>query len=246
VKFLYRLFVRFLVVVVILSLLSLGYLHLYGFPDFLKDLLLSELQRAGYAAQFTSIRLDIFRGVVATDAKFADAKAPDKPLAQIDELELQFSVKRLIHKQTFIRAIHIANAVITIPTPPDENGPAKFTASDAYATFKFEDDGSIRVDRLTGVYCGIRLNVSGRIKPRSASTTNNASAKVPTGGGQFLFFTKAVRELNQCQVTLPRNSIWILTSIWRNRLSGMWWRSCAAASFSIATSILTPQASILR
>ncbi len=202
-RFLYRLFVRFLVVVVVLSLLSLGYLHFYGFPDFLKELLLSELQRAGYAAQFTSIRLDLFRGVVATDATFADAKTPDQPLAQIDELELRFSVKRLIHKQTFIRAIHIANAVIAIPTPPDENGPAKFTARDAYATFKFEDDGSIRVDRLTGVYCGIRLNVSGRIKPRSASTTNNVSAKAPTGGGQFLFFTKAVRELNQIQVTLP-------------------------------------------
>src|SRR6266404_362100 len=187
----------------ILSLLSVGYLHFYGFPDFLKGLLLSELQRAGYAAQFTSIRLDVFRGVVATDATFADAKTPDQPLAQIDELELQFSLKRLLHKQTFIRAIHIANAVIAVPTPPDENGPAKFTASDAYATFKFEDDGSIRVDRLTGVYCGIRLNVSGRIKPRSASTTNNVAAKVPTSGGQFLFFTKAVRELNQCQVTLP-------------------------------------------
>src|ERR1017187_8896159 len=191
--------------VVLLLVLSLGYLHFYGFPDFLKQVLLSELNRVGYAAQFTSIRLDLFRGVVATDATFADAKTPDQPLAQIDELELQFSLKRLIHKQTFIRAIHIANAVIAIPTPPDENGPAKFTASDAYATFKFEDDGSIRVDRLTGVYCGIRLNVSGRIKPRSASTTTTtpATAKVPTGGGQFLFFTKAVRELNQIQVTLP-------------------------------------------
>ena len=191
--------------VVLLLVLSLGYLHFYGFPDFLKELLLGELQRAGYAAQFTSIRLDLFRGVVATDATFADAKTPDQPLAQIDEVEMQFSLKRLLNKQPFIRAIHIANAVIAIPTPPDENGPAKFTASDAYATFKFEDDGSIRVDRLTGVYCGIRLNVSGRIKPRSASTTTTtpATAKVPTGGGQFLFFTKAVRELNQCQVTLP-------------------------------------------
>src|ERR1017187_3734415 len=115
---------------------------------------------------------------------------------------MQFNVKRLIHKQPFIRAIHIANAVITIPTVADENGPAKFTALDAYATFQFEDDGSIRVDRLTGVYCGICLNVSGRIKPRSASrtTANPATATVPTGGGQFLFLTKAVRELNQIQV----------------------------------------------
>ncbi len=192
-----------LALVVVLLLLSLGYLHFYGFPDFLKQLLLNELTRAGYAAQFTSIRLDLFRGVVATDATFADAKTPDQPLAQIDELELQFSVPRLIHKQNFIRAIHIANAVIAIPTPPDEQGPAKFTASDAYATFKFEDDGSIRVDRLTGVYCGIRLNVSGRIKPRSASPTTQTTGTAPTGGGRFRLLTKALREINQIQVTLP-------------------------------------------
>jgi AsmA-like protein len=204
VKFLYRLFVRLLVLVVFALLLALGYLHFYGFPDFLKQVLLDELQRVGYAAQFTSIRLDLFRGVVATDATFADAKTPDQPLAQIDELELQFSVTRLIHKQAFIRAIHIANAVIAIPTPPDEQGPSKFTASDAYATFKFEDDGSIRVDRLTGVYCGIRLNVSGRIKPRSASsTTTQTTVAAPANGGRFLFLTKALRELNKIQVTLP-------------------------------------------
>lgn len=189
--------------VVFALLLALGYLHFYGFPDFLKQVLLNELQRVGYAAQFTSIRLDLFRGVVATDATFADAKTPDQALAQIDELELQFSVRRLIHKQAFIRAIHIANAVIAIPTPADEKGPSKFTASDAYATFQFEDDGSIRVDRLTGVYCGIRLNVSGRIKPRSASPTTQATAAVPASGGRFLFLTKALRELNQIQVTLP-------------------------------------------
>src|SRR5271170_6080626 len=110
-----------------------------------------------------------------------------------------------MHRQSVIRAIHIANAVIAIPTPPDENGPAKFTASDAYATFQFEDDGSIQVDRLTGVYCGIRLNVSGRIKPRSASPTTQttATATEAPSGGRFLFLTKAVREINLIQVTLP-------------------------------------------
>ncbi len=187
-KFLYRLFIRFLVVLVVLALVSLGYLHFAGFPDFLKEYLVSELYRAGYATQFGSIRLDIFRGVVATDATFADAKTPDQPLAQIDELELQFSLKRLLHKQSVIRAIHIANAVIAIPTPPDENGPARFTASDAYATFQFEDDGSIWVNRLTGVYCGIGLNVSGHIKPRSATPLNQAKANAPGDGRKAVSF----------------------------------------------------------
>jgi len=188
-----------------LVLLSLAYLHTFGFPQFLNDFIVGELRKAGYAAQFGSIRLDIFRGVVATDAVFADARAPEQPLVRIDELELKFSWQRLIHKQNAIRAIRIANAEVAVPTPPDEAGPAQFTASDAYATFEFRGDGSIQVDRLTGVYCGIRLNVSGRIKPRAISAIAEAAtpAQASAGKGQFLFVTKAVRELNLIQVTLP-------------------------------------------
>ena len=204
VKVLLRLLVRLIAVLVVLVVLSLGYLHFFGFPGFLKDFLVGELRRAGYAAQFGSIRLDLFRGVVATDATFADARTPDQPLAQIDELELRFNLGWLIHrKQNPIRAIHIANATIAIPTPPDEQGPAKFTASDAYATFAFGDDGSVRVDQLTGVYCGIRLKVSGTIKRGAPTALPAPAAKPPSTRGQFLFLTKGVRELNRIQVTLP-------------------------------------------
>jgi hypothetical protein len=205
VKVLFRVLVRFAIVLVVLLVLSLGYLHFYGFPGFLKEALIGELRKAGYSAQFGSIRLDLFRGFVASEATFADVRSPEQPLAQIDELELQFNLRRLIHKQNPIQAIHIANAVVAVPTPPDENGPAKFTASDAYATFELSDDGSVRVDRLTGVYCGIRLNVSGFIlrgAPPPTTATSTAPPP-PVNRGQFLFLTKAVRELNRIQVTGP-------------------------------------------
>jgi hypothetical protein len=208
VKVLFRLFVRLMITVLVLALLSLGYLHLAGFPPFLKDFLVGQLRQAGYAAQFSSIRLDLFRGVVATDATFADARTPGQPLAQIDELELRFNLRRLINKQNPIRAIHIANAIVAIPTPPDEEGPAKFTATDAYATFEFGDNGTIRVDRLTGIYMGIRLYVSGVVKrggpaPAPSTAPAQAAPNPPANRGQFLFLTKTVRELNRIQVTLP-------------------------------------------
>jgi hypothetical protein len=200
---LFRFLVRLTGLVLVLALLSLAYLHSVGLPEFLKQVLLNELKRAGVAARLGSVRLDVFRGLVARDAVFADAKAPEQTLAQIDELELQFSLWRLIHKQNAVQAIHIASAEIAVPTPPDEVGPAQFTASDAYATFRFADDGTIQVERLTGVYCGIRLNVSGRIKPRSVAAAPEAAPKPPVDRGQFRFVTKAVRELNRIQVTLP-------------------------------------------
>ena len=62
----------------------------------------------------------------------------------------------------------------------------------------------VRVDTAYGVYLGIRLNVSGLIKPGAPSPAPaQAAPKPPANKGQFLFLTKAVRELNRVQVTLP-------------------------------------------
>jgi hypothetical protein len=198
-----RFLVRFVVTLVVLVSLALAYLHAVGFPEFAKRLLISELRKAGIEARFGLIRLDVFRGVVATGAVFSDANAPGQTLAQIDELQLQFNLWRLLHQQRAIQAIHIASAELAVPTPADEEGPAQFTASDAYATFQFADDGTIQVDRLSGVYCGIRLNVSGRLKPRTTAVATGALSKPSEARGQFFFMTKAVRELNRIQVTLP-------------------------------------------
>ena len=202
VKFLAKLIVRLVAILAAVILLTLAYLHVYGLPEPLQKFLLEQLAQAGIAAKFSSIRLDLFRGVVATDAVLADAREPDQTLATIDEVQLEFDIKRAMNRKNVLSAIRIANAVMSVPTPPDQKGAEEFTASDAYATFNLTDDGVIEIDRLTGVYCGIRLNVSGRVRPRTAAA-EEPPRKPEAGKGQFQFITKAVRELNQIQVTLP-------------------------------------------
>jgi hypothetical protein len=195
---------RLLALLAAVTLLALGYLHAFGLPEFLKRPLLRQLAQRGIAAQFASIRLDLFRGVVATGAALADATAPEQTLAQIDELELKFNLRRLLRGQpTILDAIRIANAVLSVPTPPDEHGAEQFTASDAYATFRFEDDGTIGIDRLTGLYCGIQLNVTGRLKPRAITETPPPPEKPAEQRSPFVFVTKTVRELNRIHVTRP-------------------------------------------
>jgi hypothetical protein len=181
------------------TLFTLAYLHAIGFPGFLTKGVVDQFAKRGLAAQFGLIRLDLFRGVVATDAVLADAKTPDLPLLQIDELEIQLNWRRLIHRQNAVDAVRIANAVITVPTPPDEIGRQYLTAEDAYALFKFENDGTIRVDRLTGLYCGIRLNVTGQFKPGAEQRPPAAE----TEERPLVFLTKTVRELNRVQVAKP-------------------------------------------
>lgn len=184
---------RIVSLVVAVLLLTLAYLHVRGLPPQVTAFLVKQLARAGLATRFDSLRLDLYRGIVATNAVLADARSPDRPLIQIDEVQLQLSLRRLWRRENPITALKIANATISVPTPPDEHGPAAFTAQSAYATFQFDADGAIRVDRLLGVYCGIRLYVSrGRIMPSRAPATAGAKPN-------FTFLTAIVRELNRIQ-----------------------------------------------
>ncbi|HUK81733.1 MAG TPA: AsmA-like C-terminal region-containing protein [Verrucomicrobiae bacterium] len=201
-KRLFRFLARLFVVVLLLSVVSVVYLNLHGFPPFLKQFVVDELWHYGYAMQFGTIRLDLLRGVVATDAVFADAKEPDQALAIVDEVQLLWSWRRLLRRQNPLDAIRIANATVSVPTPPDEVGPSQFTALQAYATLKFEDDGTIQIDQLTGVYCGIALHMTGRIKPRAA-TPGEALKRVEAAKSPFTFVTKALRELNSLRITAP-------------------------------------------
>jgi len=63
-----RFLVRFVVVLVLLALGALVYLHTLGFPQFARDFLLGQLRKVGIEARFGTIRLDAFRGLVATSA----------------------------------------------------------------------------------------------------------------------------------------------------------------------------------
>jgi hypothetical protein len=181
-------------------LLTLAYLHTVGFPGFVRQFVRKEFARRGVAVQFVNLRLDVLRGVVATGAVLADAKVPDRPLAEIDEVQLLWNWRRMLRRENAVDAIRIANAKVSIPTPADEIGPEVFTAHNAYATIRFEDDGTIRLDQLTGLYAGIRVNLSGRLLPRAAAPVLQP---VPTPPGAetkpLSVVTKVVRELNRLQ-----------------------------------------------
>ena len=170
------------------------YLDRHDFPPAVVRHVEAQFLQRGIAAHCKSIRLEILRGVIATDAALADAREPDHVLARIDRLQIEWDWHRLLRGENAINDLRIANANVAVPTPADEIGPEVFTASDAAATLRFPEDGVIQIDQLTGIYCGIRMRMHGRIKLRTAGTL--AGKKSLTGQSQFVFITKALRELN--------------------------------------------------
>ncbi len=194
----FRFFGRLIGVVVVVALVGLAYMHVAGVPPRLIRLLEAQITRTGVALRFAAIRLDLFRGIVATQMELADARAPAETLVEVDEVVIVPDWRGLAQRRQPLRAVRITNATIAVPTPPDEQGSALFTAQDAYATVLFREDGAVVLDRLTGLYCGIQLYVTGQLKPAGPEARLQ-----PQGPSPFRFVTKVVRELNRVKVSAP-------------------------------------------
>lgn len=207
VRLVFRLMRRMLGLLVAAVLLLLAYLHAVGFPQVFQQFVRREFARRGIEAQFANIRLDLLRGVVVSGMRLASRSAPELTLAEVDEVQLQWNWRRLARRENALDAIRIANATVSIPTPADEVGTEYFRAQDAYARVRFEDDGAIRVERLTGLYAGLRLYVTGRLKlapPATPPPTPPPRPGVaPAARQPVTMATKILRALNGVNVAQP-------------------------------------------
>jgi len=174
------------------------YLNIHGFPEPVCRFVRTQFRQNGYVVRFENLRLDWFSGIVAEKLSLADPKRPDEILVRITEVGLQINWSELFGGQNAICGLRIINASVSVPTPPDELGSEYFTASDANATLRFEDNGVIRVEQLTGMYCGVFLYVTGRIKPGARLESPPVARK-----NNFTFISKALRELHNIRSRDP-------------------------------------------
>lgn len=183
-------------VVVVVSLL---YLNLHGFPELVCRFVREQFRQNGYIVRFASLRLDWLSGIVAEKLSLADARRPEEPLIRITEVSLQIDWMALLSGRNALRGLRLVNAQISAPMPPDEIGSESFTASDAHATLRFEPGGVIRIEQLTGMYCGIFLYVTGRLALDMRAPTPSLSART----NNFSFISTGLRELHSIRSRKP-------------------------------------------
>jgi uncharacterized protein involved in outer membrane biogenesis len=184
-----------LLVAVVICLL---YLNMRGFPEPVCRFVRDQFRQYGYIVQFESLRLDWFSGIVAEKLSLADARRPDKTLVRVTEVGLQIAWLELLNGQHALHGLRIINANISAPMPPDELGSENFTASEAHATLRFEENGAIRLEQLTGTYCGVFLYVTGRVKPTVGLPPVPAARTNDLG-----VVSKALRELHSLRSSKP-------------------------------------------
>ncbi|GEM_PF-2793297 len=202
----WRIFTALRVAGLVLVLLVCGillYLHQVGFPHFIQQRVKNELAAKGIEARWTTLRFDLTEGVVAQNAEFYETRGKRAKLAEAERVAIHIRPLRLARGLEAVSGVTISRARVAIAEPErffTSNGmvtgadadASRFTAEDATVVVRFPRLGIIEVEQLTGVYAGLRLNVSGEIR---LTTTQRR----PRPQGEPTLVREILRELKALQ-----------------------------------------------
>src|SRR5204863_9291056 len=161
--------IRLTVLAAIVAIIGGGYyLARRGFGREWRYRVVEELHKRGVEADIGRLTLDPFRGLVANNVRIFDYKNREKTLALISEVSLDINYAALIHRQTFLNALDVRNAEIILPFKAAVGQTEKAQLTDFRAHVYFPPE-QIYVSQAEGIFCGIRISVTGQLIKRANS-----------------------------------------------------------------------------
>jgi hypothetical protein len=158
--------VRLLILAAIFGIIGGGYyLARRGFGRQWRHRVVEELHKRGVEAYIGRLTLDPFRGLVAKNVRIFDYKNRENTLALISEVSLDINYAALIHHESFLNALDVRDAQITLPlrTRDGKSFKAQLTNFRAHVYFPPEQ---IYVSQAEGIFCGIRISATGQLIKR--------------------------------------------------------------------------------
>jgi AsmA-like C-terminal region len=154
-----------LAIAVVACLWGGWYLAKRGFGQQWRSLVVEELHKRGVEASVGRLTLDPFRGLVAKNVRIFDYQNRDITLALISEISLDINYAALIHHESFLNALDVRNAQITLPLRTAEGRTEKVQLNNFRAHVYFPPE-QIYVSQAEGIFCGIRISASGQLIKR--------------------------------------------------------------------------------
>lgn len=157
---------RFVIVVLLSALLGGGwYLARKGFGRHWRNQITQELRKHGVEAHIRRLTLDPFRGLVARDVRIYDYKKRENTLAVISEIALDINYAAFFHHQSFLNAVDIRNAQVSLPLESGERKIDKAQLKNFRAHVYFPPE-QIFVSQAEGILCGVRISATGQLIKR--------------------------------------------------------------------------------
>jgi hypothetical protein len=170
---------RFALIASIAALIGGGfYLAKKGFGREWRKRVVEELHQRGVEASVGRLTLDPFRGLIAQDVRIFDyndrqssrrlgreSSDREKVLAVVSQISLDINYAAFFHRQSFLNALDIRNAQITLPLKTADGKMAKAQIKNLRAHVYFPPE-QIYVSQAEGIFCGLRISVTGQLIKR--------------------------------------------------------------------------------
>jgi hypothetical protein len=150
------------------------YLNQVGLPEFLKRPLVRELRARGVALEFSRLRWQWYRGLVAETVTLEGANQPAGPEVTFDEAAITINWLRLALLRFDVHALELRRGRVVVPLTMTSEPARRFVADQIAAELDFLPDGRWELKRFAAACLGTRLAVTG--------TLTNAKALRDWGG----------------------------------------------------------------
>ena len=212
----------FLALLALLGVALLGagwYAYDRGFTRKWRNFVAGEFRQRGVELWLTKLTLDPFRGIIAKNVQLFDANDHRRVLAVVDEMRLVINWANLVQGKTFLDALDLTDANLSLPLDPANLRGPKVDINGLSGRL-FLPPQQIYLSRLEADLYGLHLTASGRlINPQKFRPQSDPSKPNPVAD----LAAQIIEQLRTMQFSgAPRSSTYISAATLRNRTSFSW------------------------
>ena len=154
---------------VILALLgALLYLNQIGLPDFAKKPLLEKLRARGIDLQFTRLRLNFYRGLVADNVIFGRADDAASPTLALKEIQVRLDYAALAKLQVQVSSLLLRQGRFVWLVIASNQPPRVLAVENIQTELRFLPGDLWALDRFQAQFAGANIKLAGTVTNASA------------------------------------------------------------------------------
>ena len=149
---------------VLLLIFALVWLNRIGLPDFLKQPLVEKVRAHGVDLKFASLRLSLWRGLVADDVHLGRTDEAESPTLVLQQVQLRLNYPALLHRRLQIDGLFLREGKFTWPLSPSNT----LSLDQVGFDLRFQTNDTWSLDNFQAGFDGAKLTLSGDIAHASA------------------------------------------------------------------------------
>jgi len=152
--------------VLLLVLLLIGavlWLNHVGLPDFVKTRLVTALREEGVQLDFSRLRLNFLRGLIADNVHIGGAQV-GQPSLELKEAQVQLDFAALLHRHLRVSGLNLRQGHLVWPLPERADGSAReLTLERIETALHFETNDTWTLNDFRAEFAGAKLMLSGEV-----------------------------------------------------------------------------------